>query len=75
MRQGQGKLNIINVNGETNPAKMPGKTLLKEAPAHPPMAAVHRPAAKKAPPTEAQSGENSAPADEHQKPAKKPSTH
>jgi len=75
MRQGQGKLNIINVNGETNPAKMAGMALLKEAPAHPPMAAVHRPAAKKAPPTEAQSGENSAPADEHQKPAKKPSTH
>ena len=48
MRQGQGKLNIINVNGETDAAKISALELMKEAPVKRPMAARHRPASRKA---------------------------
>jgi len=75
MNQGQGRLNIINVNGETDSAKIAGMEMMKEEPEHKPMRAVHRPAAKKAPPRKAESEENSAPAGEHEKPAKKASSH
>jgi carbonic anhydrase len=77
LKQGQGKLNIINVNGETNPAKIAALEMLKEAPAAKPKAASHRPAAKKAAAKEAETEEDSAPAEDkpgkHEKPAKKAS--
>ena len=48
MRQGQGKLNIINVNGETDATKIAALDLMKEAPVRKPIAARHRPASRKA---------------------------
>lgn len=75
MKQGQGRLNIINVNGETDSAKIAGMEMMKEAPAHKPMRAKRRPMAKKVTPMKAESEEDSAPADEHTKPAKKTSSH
>jgi len=75
MRQGQGRLNIINVNGETDAAKIAGMEVMKEAPAHKPVRVVHRPVPKKAPPVEVESEENPAPAKEHPKPAKHTPSH
>lgn len=66
MKLGQGSLNVVNVNGETDPARIAALPLMKEA--HKPP--VRRAPMKKAAPKEEESGENSAPADEHA--AKKP---
>jgi carbonic anhydrase len=86
MKQGQGKLNIINVNGETDPAKIARLALLNEAPAHAAhVAPMHRPAPRKVAPKEpepeeeaapsgkkgAKASSKEAPADVHEKPAKK----
>ncbi|MDP2832520.1 MAG: carbonic anhydrase [Pseudomonadota bacterium] len=75
MKQGQGRLNIINVNGETDATKIAAMEMMKEAPAHKPARAMPRPAPKKAQPTEAESEENPAPAKEHQKPEKQAPSH
>jgi len=83
MKQGQGKLNIINVNGETDSAKIAGMALMKETPAPKPMPTVHRSAAKKASPRKTDSEEDSAPAGKKaakeasadEKPAKKAPSH
>lgn len=48
MKLGQGKLNIINVNGETDRAKIAALEMMQEVPVKKTMAAKHRPAAKKA---------------------------
>ncbi|MDD5389062.1 MAG: carbonic anhydrase [Gallionellaceae bacterium] len=75
MQQGQGRLNIINVNGETDAAKIAAMEMMKETPAHKPMRVMRRPIAKKAPPAEAESEENPPPASEHAKPAKHAPSH
>ncbi len=75
MRKGQGRLNIINVNGETDAAKIAGMEMMKEAPVHKPARAMPRPAPKKAQPPEAESEENPAPIKLFQKPAKHAPSH
>lgn len=82
MKQGQGRLNVINVNGETDPVKLARMDLLKE-PAPAAHAPVHRrPLPRKMAPKEpeheepaeappAKKGKEAAPAEEHEKPAKK----
>lgn len=75
MMRGQGKLNIINVNGETDAAKIAALEMMKETPAHKPMPAMHRPVPKKAPPKEAESEENPPPIKLFQKPAKPAPSH
>lgn len=75
MKQGQGRLNIINVNGETDVAKIAALEMMKEAPAGKPVRAMRRPAAKKAQPTEAESEENPAAIKLFQKPAKQTPSH
>ena len=62
MKLGQGRLNIVNVNGETDSAKIAGMELMKEAPMQKPMRGMRRPMPKKAMPKEAESGEDSDPA-------------
>ncbi len=69
MKQGQGRINIVNVNGETDVRKISAMALMKEVPEH--KAATHRyrpPAPRKSAPAEP---ESEAPADEHEQPAKK----
>jgi carbonic anhydrase len=77
LKQGQGKLNIINVNGETDAAKIAALEMMKEAPVAKPKAGSHRPMAKKAAAKSAETEEDSAAAEkksaEHEKPAKKAS--
>lgn len=75
MTQGQGRLNIINVNGETDAAKIAALEMMKEAPADKPVRAMRRPAAKKAQQTEAESEENPAAIKLFQKPAKQTPSH
>jgi carbonic anhydrase len=85
MKEGQGKLNIINVNGETDAVKIAGMEMMKEGPAHKPVPTMRRPASKKAPPREAETEVDSTPAgkkaakqppaDEQEKPAKKGTSH
>lgn len=75
MMQGQGRLNIVNVNGEADAAKIAALEMMKEAPAHKPARAMPRPAPKKAQPTEAESGENPTPIKLFQKPAKHAPSH
>ena len=48
MRQGQGKLNIINVNGETDAAKIAALEFMKEGPVTKSMPTRHRRASRKA---------------------------
>jgi carbonic anhydrase len=50
MKQGQGRLNIINVNGETDSAKIAGMKLMQEAPAPKPMKAMRRAVPRKVAP-------------------------
>jgi hypothetical protein len=71
MRQGQGKLNIVNVNGETNGAKIAKLGLMQGLDAPMPKRAVqHAPVRKAAP---AKAVEEAA--DDHEKPAEKPAKH
>lgn len=75
MAQGQGRLNIINVNGETDAAKIAALEMMKEAPAGKPARTMRRPAAKKAQQTEAESEENPPAIKLFQKPAKQTPSH
>lgn len=86
MQQGQAKLNVINVNGETDSVKIARMDLMQEAPeaktAPPrrylprrpaPREAAHEPEPEPEPEPTAKKGGKAAapPADEHEKPAKK----
>ncbi len=75
MLKGQGRLNIINVNGESDAVKIAAMEMMKEAPAHKPARIMRRPAPKKAQPMEAESEENPAPIKLFQKPAKQAPSH
>ncbi len=73
MMLGQGRVNIINVNGETDVRKIAALALLKEAPEHQAMPPRYRPPAprKAAPTAPAEPEPEAAAADEHEKPVKK----
>ncbi len=77
LKQGQGKLDIINVNGETDAAKIATLALMKEAPEAKAKAASHSRAAKKAAAKEGETEEDSAPDEKtpskHEKSARKTS--
>lgn len=69
MKLGQGRVNIINVNGETDVRRIASMALLKEAPEHKAMTPRYRPPApRKSAPAEP---EQEAAPDEHEPPAKK----